>query len=237
MQEPPNDPDAQLAAAIAHEVNSPLAVVLANIELTMEVLARLQTSATRDLTTDEARAWLDEQVRDAASYLADARASAAEIQEGLARRVSPSPDRAPPRAAAAAAPSVDVASLPARVLVVDDQESVGRALERLLRGYDVLALVDPREALARITGGERFAVILCDLMMPEMTGAMLHERIRRVDVIQASRMVFVTGGATTAETRAFVARIRQPVLLKPFVVSELRDVVARIAAQTAQSTR
>ena len=233
MQEPPNDPDAQVAAAIAHEVNSPLAVVLANIDLTFEVLAHLRASAVVHVKTDDARAWLAGQLLDAESYLADARDSACEIQAALAQRVVPSPERTSARPIIAVTPAT---LLPVRILVVDDQESVGRAIERLLRGYEVLALVDPRQALARITGGDRFAVILCDLMMPEMTGAVLHERVRLVDADQASRMVFITGGATTTETRAFVGCVGQPVLLKPFDVKELRAVVARLAAQSAQKT-
>jgi len=226
MHEPPNDPDAAVVAAIAHEVNSPLAVVLANLELTIEVLARLRAAVPEHV----------EAIREAESYLADARAAAGEIHAELARRIAPTPEHTPPERAPPLARALTPAELPARILVVDDQESVGRALERLLRGYDVLALADPHEALARITGGERFAVFLCDLMMPEMTGAVLHDRVRALDAEQASRMVFITGGATTTETRAFVEHIGQPVLRKPFDVDELRAVVARVAAQFAQTT-
>lgn len=247
MHEPPNDPDATVVGAIAHEVNSPLAVVLANLDLAVEALARLRASASSHLATDGARAWLDEHLREAESCLADARASAAEIHTRLARRTAPPSEPAsrapvaPPSEPAARAPVAPPSApspvrVPARILVVDDQESVGRAVERVLRGYDVIALVDPREALARITGGERFAVVLCDLMMPEMTGAVLYDRVRAIDPEQAERMVFITGGAITTETRTFARNIGRTVLLKPFVVDELRAVVARVAAQFAQTT-
>ena len=65
-----------------------------------------------------------------------------------------------------------------RVLVVDDEPMIGAAIQRTLlarpRGGHHDAA--PREALGRLRQGERFDVILCDLMMPQMTGMDLHAR-------------------------------------------------------------
>ena len=64
----------------------------------------------------------------------------------------------------------------AAVLVVDDEPAMGRALQRTLREHlDVVALTSAREAHALIAGGERFEVILSDVMMPEMSGMDLHQ--------------------------------------------------------------
>lgn len=51
------------------------------------------------------------------------------------------------------------------------------------------------EALRLIEGGERYDVILCDLMMPVMTGMELHDALSRFAPDQANAMVFMTGGA------------------------------------------
>ena len=67
-----------------------------------------------------------------------------------------------------------------RVLVVDDDPTIGNTVARVLRAHEVVLLSSPRAALARIEAGERFDVVLCDLMMPELTGMELHERIARV---------------------------------------------------------
>jgi CheY-like chemotaxis protein len=59
-------------------------------------------------------------------------------------------------------------------------------------------------ALQRITAGERFDIIVCDLMMPQMTGMDLHAALTRAAPDQAARMVFLTGGAFTERARRFL---------------------------------
>ena len=59
---------------------------------------------------------------------------------------------------------------PARILVIDDEPLIGVIVQRALRTLDVSACTDAHEALAAIRGGRRYDVILCDLMMPAMTG-------------------------------------------------------------------
>jgi len=80
-------------------------------------------------------------------------------------------------------------------------------------------------ALERVTAGERFDVIFCDLMMPEMTGMDLHEEIQRVAPNQVERMVFMTGGAVTTRARDFVATVPNPVIDKPFDTKMLREMI------------
>jgi CheY-like chemotaxis protein len=71
------------------------------------------------------------------------------------------------------------------------------------------------QALQRIVGGERFDVIISDIMMPGMTGAELYAEVLRLVPEQAERMIFITGGATTTETRGFVSRMASRVVGKP----------------------
>ena len=99
-----------------------------------------------------------------------------------------------------------------RALVVDDEPMLGRAITRGLKEHEVVAVTSGAEALALFQRGERFDVILCDLMMPEMPGFDLHEQVRLVAPDQADCMVFMTGGATT--TRARVGAARVPVLVR-----------------------
>ncbi len=116
-----------------------------------------------------------------------------------------------------------------RVLVVDDEASVGVALTRLLRKeHDVTALGRAGDALERIHGGERWDVILCDLMMPEMTGMELYRELVRVAPEQAKRMVFLTGGTFTQQARAFLQEVRNVRVEKPFDSEELRALIRRL---------
>ncbi len=104
-----------------------------------------------------------------------------------------------------------------RVLVVDDDAAIGRIVGRLLRGkYDVTTLVSGREALDRLVGGERYDAILCDLMMPEVTGIDIYERLLEVDPPSARSMLFLTGGVFTPRAVEFFQSVDNTRLEKPF---------------------
>jgi PAS domain S-box-containing protein len=113
-----------------------------------------------------------------------------------------------------------------RILVVDDEALVGGAVRRaLLSDHDVIYLSSAEEALGRISGGERFDVILCDLMMPVMTGMELFARLAARAPEQAERMAFLTGGAFTPAAREFLEASPNPVLEKPFDVHTLETFI------------
>ncbi len=114
-----------------------------------------------------------------------------------------------------------------RVLVVDDEPEVGKALRRMLScEHDVTVLrsgVQARSTLRQQT----FDVIVCDLMMPNLSGMDLYDEISREEPELARRFVFMTGGAFTERARRFVERIGNICLGKPFKPDELRRAVAR----------
>ncbi len=118
-----------------------------------------------------------------------------------------------------------------RILVVDDEPLVASAIRRALdREHDVTVFSDARPALARIAAGARFDLLLCDLLMPEMSGIEFHEEIRRLDPTLARQTLFLTGGAFTDQARAFLEREGVRHLEKPFSLEVLRETVrARLA--------
>ena len=112
------------------------------------------------------------------------------------------------------------------ILVIDDDPIVGAAVRRLLASlHDVVHLTSGEEALARLEAGERYDVILCDIMMPRMTGMQVHDEIRRRWPDLAARIVFITGGAFTPRAKTFLENVPNLVLDKPF---ELKVLVAAI---------
>jgi PAS domain S-box-containing protein len=136
-----------------------------------------------------------------------------------------------PAARAAPAPPEPAVAIPTpvrrgRILVIDDEQMVGMAVRRLLvRDHDVEVLTSSEEALARLSGGERFDVILCDLMMPTMTGMELYAELSRAAPDQAEQMIFLTGGAFTPQARSFLERVPNRHLEKPFEAAGLRALV------------
>jgi signal transduction histidine kinase len=117
----------------------------------------------------------------------------------------------------------------ATVLVIDDEPAVGRALARVLRGYSVVVEVDALQALERLKEGEDVDAIICDLMMPSMTGADFFAQLKVARPDLLGRIAFVTGGAFTPEGRDFFERVSVPVLTKPVELKELRALVAKLA--------
>ncbi|HEX6245585.1 MAG TPA: response regulator, partial [Polyangiales bacterium] len=67
-----------------------------------------------------------------------------------------------------------------------------------------------------------FDAVLCDVMMPEMTGVELYATLERCRPELAERMLFITGGAFTPSTQEFVQAMADRCLAKPFDIRELR---------------
>jgi PAS domain S-box-containing protein len=113
-----------------------------------------------------------------------------------------------------------------RVLVVDDEPAVGAAIRRVLASeHTVTVLTSALEARERIARGDRFDVILCDLMMPEMTGMDLHAELAALAPDQAERMVLLTGGAFTSKASQFLRAVPNTRVEKPFDSADLRALV------------
>ena len=112
-----------------------------------------------------------------------------------------------------------------RVLIVDDQPDMARTLARLFSGdAEVTTAASGAEALAAIEGTDRFDLVLCDIMMPGMTGLELFDRVLAFDPGTAERFVFATGGVAPeyhAHLRATGARC----IMKPCDVEEIRKLL------------
>jgi PAS domain S-box-containing protein len=117
-----------------------------------------------------------------------------------------------------------------RLLLVDDDPLVARALVRLLRRkHQVEVAGTGQEALARLDAGERYDAILCDLMMPQMSGMELHARLTECYPALARRMIFVTGGAFTEGASEFLRTVDCPCLEKPVDAALLAAAIEQVA--------
>jgi CheY-like chemotaxis protein len=147
---------------------------------------------------------------------------------------APAPAPAPALAPAPQpAPAVmhEVAPSPRRhkVMLVDDEPQVAHTMERLLRrDYDITVALCGQEAIDHITNGARFDAIVSDVMMPNMTGIELIEELRRMAPDQAQRLIFLSGGAFTEDTRERLEETGAPQLEKPITAKELRTWLTRV---------
>jgi PAS domain S-box-containing protein len=114
----------------------------------------------------------------------------------------------------------------AKVLVIDDEPLITKVVRRTLsREHEVDALNSAEDALVRIRSGERFDVILCDLMMPQVTGMDFHAELQRGYPDQAAKLVFLTGGAFTQRARDFLEHVQNQRVEKPIDAQGLKALV------------
>jgi two-component system cell cycle sensor histidine kinase/response regulator CckA len=127
--------------------------------------------------------------------------------------------------------SADVTGLRGRVLIADDDARVAAAFAAMLATHDVVVVTSGQAALER-SRQEPFDCIVCDLMMPDLSGVEVHQALREDGFGKERRMVFVTGGAVTDATRAGLAAVDNRVLEKPVDSVLLGSVVGGIIADS-----
>ena len=138
-------------------------------------------------------------------------AGAAATEVELVREEKPAP---PP-------PRVDRSR---RVMVVDDDHAITRVFSRVLKDCEVVTCENGKVALDRLLadGFGAYDGIVCDLMMPHMTGMELYAHVMERSSVAAARMVFMTGGTFTDAARLFLESVPNPSLAKPFSIAQLR---------------
>jgi two-component system, NtrC family, sensor kinase len=124
-----------------------------------------------------------------------------------------------------------------RILVVDDEAGLRRGAQRMLGHlHDVVLASSGKEARDILEGDCAFDLILCDVMMPEISGMDLHAWLVGYDPVLAGRVVFVTGGAFTPRAAEYLARVHNLRIEKPVEQSSFTALVAGLV-EAARSER
>jgi CheY-like chemotaxis protein len=113
-----------------------------------------------------------------------------------------------------------------RILIADDEPRIVAVLAALLATHHVTVAGGGREAIALLSANE-FDLVLCDLVMPEVTGMDVYDHVRQSRPGREASMVFMTGGAFTDRARAFLATVPNEILEKPFPARALEEMVAK----------
>jgi signal transduction histidine kinase/ActR/RegA family two-component response regulator len=122
-----------------------------------------------------------------------------------------------------------------RVLAIDDEALLLKAFQRMLVAHhDIETKLGAREALRCFGEDRRFDVVLCDLQMPDMSGVELYTVVKQQWPELASRFIFITGGAFSAEARRFLENPTIACINKPFQLQELLELIeARVSNEQA----
>ena len=125
----------------------------------------------------------------------------------------------------------------------DETLRLGEIVGRQLLAGDVVALAGELGARMQVelvhSGGEalralkrdRFDAVLCDLRMPDLSGAEVYRRTAERDREQAARFVFITGVAGAAREAEFLRQVGRPVLEKPFAMADLWRTVGAVVGE------
>ena len=118
------------------------------------------------------------------------------------------------------------------VLFVDDETALGQAVALALEDdFDIIVYGSAKEAIAHLESGAMPAAIVCDLMMPGMTGMELFAIVKARWPELARVFVFVTGAAFSGRARDFLSGVRNPKLEKPFDTSVIRDAICAVSVR------
>lgn len=119
-----------------------------------------------------------------------------------------------------------------RILIIDDDPLVAKILVRILEpDHDAVAITQSVTALERLGGGEHFDAVLCDLMMPGLTGMELYMRLTVTRPSIQDRFIFMTGGALSTAAQDFMNSYAQRCLGKPIDKRLLNDLLRKVMSE------
>jgi two-component system, cell cycle sensor histidine kinase and response regulator CckA len=130
-------------------------------------------------------------------------------------------------------------TLRGRILIVDDDVNVGRTLSLALQQiHDVTVVTSGREALAelhaaRFSGG--YDAILCDVLMPGMTGSELFDRARGELPGLDARFIFMSGGLFSGGAAELAKKSQNRVLEKPFDLNDVQEALRNVVLRSRES--
>jgi CheY-like chemotaxis protein len=98
----------------------------------------------------------------------------------------------------------------------------------MLRGHDVVQAASGEEAQKVLEADQAFDLILCDMMMPLVSGVDLHEWLLATHPELAKQIVFITGGAFTPKAREHLSKVSNIRIEKPFDVTNFKKIVGEL---------
>ena len=118
-----------------------------------------------------------------------------------------------------------------RILLVEDERNMRTVLKALLSArFEVVTAATGAEAQQILETDGAWDVVLCDLLMPEVTGMDLFEWLEAHRADLCERVVFMTGGAFTARARGVLERAPGRWIEKPFEFETLAALLERVVS-------
>jgi len=123
-----------------------------------------------------------------------------------------------------------------RVLIMEDEPVITTVLSRTLiaDGFEIDTAENGSVAKAKIDAGEQYNLFIFDIRTPIFSGIQLFEYLEKEHRELTEKVIFMTGDSLNTATAQFLQRIKRPYLMKPFVPSQVRDLVKQtLKAETS----
>lgn len=117
---------------------------------------------------------------------------------------------------------LEMNSLP-RILLVDDEPALTRAIRRVLKGLAEITVAHTADEAAEQIHSNPPNLVLCDLTLPDRSGMDLYAEVCQSNEAMADLFLFLTGGAKTPKAENFLKEHADRVVFKPFESPELRE--------------
>jgi PAS domain S-box-containing protein len=125
-----------------------------------------------------------------------------------------------------------------RLLIVDDEEAFAAALQRMLEDeHEVVAVTSAAQALELLLDGANFDVVLCDILMPGLSGIDFYRELERRRPDLSARLIFMTGAEAMPIAAEFLARVENFRIEKPVDLPRLRALIHDVDRARAGSGR
>lgn len=122
-----------------------------------------------------------------------------------------------------------------RVLVVDDEPAIRALVTKIVEraGHPVVSARDGAEAIEKLES-EDYAVVVLDLMMPNVDGYGLIEYIKSSN--RRRPAIIVISAGDTAALRRLDGSVVHSILRKPFDIDVLGDLISAAARPVEEET-
>jgi signal transduction histidine kinase/CheY-like chemotaxis protein len=124
-----------------------------------------------------------------------------------------------------------------RVLIIDDEEGIRVAVARMLRDHETVRAASGTEAMRLLDSDQSFDLILCDMMMPDVSGMEIHQWLAAAHPFLARQFIFMTGGAFTPRAREYLGKVDNIRLEKPFEAANVKKIVSELVRSGKASKR
>ncbi|RWE28221.1 MAG: response regulator, partial [Mesorhizobium sp.] len=114
------------------------------------------------------------------------------------------------------------------IMVVEDEDRVRSMAVEALRdlGYSVLEMRSPMEALTALEGGTVPSLLFTDVVMPEMSGRELADKVKLVQ--PSLRILYTTGYTRNAIVHNGTLDFGTELLSKPYTIDELAEKIRKV---------